>query len=467
MAFTSYDFLIFFLVAFVLYWVFPQRRWQNLVLFASGIVFYGWLAPWHAAVLMVSVIADYLLALAMTRWKSRADFFMWSGVALNLALLVSIKYYPSINGILAPWTGQLGIVGRILEERIILPLGVSFYVLKKISYLIEVRRGAQQVTHGFIAYADYVSFFPQVLSGPIDRPQKFLQQLQSSRTWSASNFYDAWQLILMGFFKKFVIANTITVFVDQIFLMKEPSKIFLIAGGLGFAVQILADFSSYTDLSRGFAFLLGLKTAENFNKPYLSLTPGEFWNRWHMSFSFWLRDYVFFPLRRALLRARNLPQSLSMAIPPLVTMFISGLWHGTGLTFIVWGLYYGLLIVLYQWIGLRGDWKPANRWSHFLSWSVMFLIIVFGWIIFRAQSMTWLWNTLLHAPFYRGGGELIACFVVTVMIGFYASLLLAKHVIDEFFPEWTSLHAFYFVTATVLTIIYVNSSSPDFIYFQF
>ena len=467
MAFISYEFLVFFLIVFVLYWLFPERRWQNLLLLSSSVIFYGWLAPWHAAILLSSIVADYLLALAMIRWKSKAAFLMWVGVALNLGLLGSVKYYFTYRETLAGWANQAGLSGDTLLASVILPLGISFYALKKISYLIEVRRGMIEASRDFIAFAAYVSFFPQVLSGPIDRPQKLLTQLEAPRAWSLSHFYNAWQLILMGLFKKIVIANTVKVFVDQIFLMQEPSKIFLIVGALGFTLQILADFSSYTDLSRGLAFLLGLATAENFNKPYLAMTPGEFWNRWHMSFSFWLRDYVFFPLRRFLLKPQTLPEFIPQIAPPLVTMFLSGLWHGTGSTFIVWGLYYGTLIVIYQSLGIRGDWKPINPFKRFFAWFLMFTLIAFGWIIFRASSLPWLWHALTDAPFHRSGEELVASFVLFVMIAFYASLMAIKHILERYWRESPNLHALYYTAATILILVYINSSSPDFIYFQF
>jgi D-alanyl-lipoteichoic acid acyltransferase DltB (MBOAT superfamily) len=467
MAFASYEFLVFFFILFVLYWLFPNRRWQNLLLLASSAIFYGWLAPWHVLVLFIAIVVDYFLALGMARWKSRSGVLMWLGVILNIALLAFIKYYLFIDEPLAGFLTGLGLRGDLFVSIFLLPLGVSFYVLKKISYLIEVQRGSMQPERDFIAFAAYVSFFPQVFSGPIERPQKFLAQLGSPRVWSGLHFYNAWVLIVMGFFKKIVIADTVKVFVDQIFLMQEPSKGFLIVGALGFTLQILTDFSSYTDLSRGFAFLLGLQTAENFNKPYLALTPGEFWNRWHMSFSFWLRDYAFFPLRRMLLKAKNIPEFVSQVIPPLVTMFISGLWHGTGLTFIAWGLYYGILIVAYQFADIRGDWKPANPIGRFFAWVVMFTFIVFGWAIFRAVSLPWLWNTLAYAPLHRSPDDVIASFILLVMIGFYASLLLVKHILDRFAPEREGLHALYYTAATLLTVVFINSTSPDFIYFQF
>lgn len=270
----------------------------------------------------------------------------------------------------------------------------------------------------------------------------------------------------MGFFKKFVVANSVKVIVDQIFVRSEPSKLLLMIGGLAFALQILADFSSYTDISRGLAFLLGLETTENFNKPYLAFTPNEFWNRWHISFSSWLRDYIFFPIRRTLMRYK-VNETLAISIPPLVTMVISGLWHGIGWTFIVWGLYYGVLTVTYQLLGFRGEWKPEGRVKRFFAWLAMFLIIVFGWILFRASSLLWLWNILLHAPYYGTSQELIAGLILLVTIGFYASFLFIKHIIEQYWPNHASLIAIFYVVTTILAIVFTNSSTPDFIYFQF
>lgn len=465
MSFIGSEFLTFFLIVFALYWLLPKPGWQNFLIFVASLVFYGWLASWHAIILFASILVDFFLALGMVQWKARSAFLMWLGIILNLALLASVKYFYSYDEALAAWVNLAGFQGDFFLSAILLPLGTSFYTLKKISYLVEVHRGTLPAQNDFLAFGAYVAFFPQVLSGPIDRPQSFLRQIQTARIWDAAHFYNAWQLILMGLFKKIVIANTVKVFVDQIFLMKEPSNIFLIVGGLGFTLQILADFSSYTDLSRGIAFLLGLKTTENFNKPYLAFTPNDFWNRWHISFSSWLRDYVFFPVRRMLLRVKNLPEVVSQIVPPLLTMFISGIWHGTGSTFIVWGLYYGALIVAYQLLGIRGDARSAAQ--RFVMWLVMFAFIVFGWVIFRASSITWLWNVLTASPFARNTNELIAAAVLLVMISFYAALLFAKHLLDVYAAERATLHAVYYAFAFGLTLVFMNSSSPDFIYFQF
>ncbi len=219
--------------------------------------------------------------------------------------------------------------------------------------MIDVSKGTLQPRHSFIDFALYVSFFPQLVAGPIERPQKLLPQIESQRTWKAELFYNAWPLILMGLFKKLVIADSIGSITQRIFHVDEPTTLLAIAGALGFTVQILADFSAYTDLSRGVAYLLGFQTSENFNSPYLSLTPTDFWNRWHMTLSFWLRDYIFFPTRRYLLgKQKRVPAWLIQSLPPMVTMLISGIWHGAGWTYLLWGGMYGLLIVVYQSIGM-------------------------------------------------------------------------------------------------------------------
>jgi D-alanyl-lipoteichoic acid acyltransferase DltB (MBOAT superfamily) len=238
-------------------------------------------------------------------------------------------------------------------------------------------------------------------------------------------------------------------------------------GTLGFTLQILADFSGYTDIARGAARLLGFETSENFRLPYLSLTPTEFWNRWHITLSTWLRDYVFFPVRRALMRSRiRLPQWLVLSIPPIATMFVSGLWHGAGRTFVVWGLYYGVLISVYQLLGIRGDWRPKQPILWGLAWLVMFFFIAFGWGLFRAPSLEWLGNILFDAPFIRARSDMIVALITLSMVAVYSIPLILKVVLDRFSHDsW--FHSAYYALATTLIIVFLNSSSPDFIYFQF
>jgi len=271
----------------------------------------------------------------------------------------------------------------------------------------------------------------------------------------------------MGFFKKIVVADSVTVVVDHVFAMNQPSGFLLLCASLGYTLQILADFSAYTDLARGTARLLGLETSENFKLPYLSLTPTEFWNRWHITLSTWLRDYIFFPVRRALLKS-HLKQSefLVLVIPSILTMLVSGLWHGEGWTFLVWGLYYGVLIASYQLIGLRGDWAPKTKGARFVAWLVMFGWITLGWAIFRAPSLGWLGGSLFQTPFIESRDDWIGGLTALSVIFYYSLPLILKWLIDRYLREgW--LQGLYHALATLLVIVYVNSATSDFIYFQF
>jgi D-alanyl-lipoteichoic acid acyltransferase DltB (MBOAT superfamily) len=466
MIFTSYDFLIFFIIVFSLYWLARRRQWQNILLLVASYVFYAWVHPWYALLLGITTLADYGLALGIARDRTRSRRYLILSLLLNLGLLGFFKYYNFFSdGLVAALTG-LGIQADELLVRILLPAGLSFYVLKKLAYIIDVSRGDLEPTRELVDFSLFVSFFPQITAGPIDRAQKLLPQIKSDRVWKADNFYSAWPLIVMGFFKKVVIADTIRVVVDRVFSLKEPSIALVFAASLGFTLQILADFSAYTDLARAVSRLFGFETSENFRSPYLALTPTDFWNRWHITLSTWLRDYIFFPLRRSLLRARR-PQWLTDALPPLVTMFLSGLWHGAGWTYALWGLYFGVLIVIYQAIGMGGAWKPANKVTQFLSWLVMFTLIVISFSVFRAPKLGWLVGVLAHNPLF-GSLEFQAVTVVTLsMTLFYAAPLIVKMLMDRYLRADSFWFDLYYVIATVAMLAYLNSSSPDFIYFQF
>jgi alginate O-acetyltransferase complex protein AlgI len=465
MAFTSYDFLFFLLIVFILYWVVRERRRQNLILLAASYIFYGSVQAWYAIMLGLSTSVDFFLARGMVQYPHRRRLLMGLSLVLNLGVLAFFKYFDFFGASVSAFLDTLGLPADPFVLKIILPAGLSFFTLKKLGYMLDVSRGVLQPTHTFVDFALYVSFFPQIIAGPIERPQKLLPQLEAQRFWKAEFFYKAWPLLVMGFFKKLVIANSIQVLVNRVFGFSEPSGILLLSGALGYTLQILADFSAYTDISRGVSFLLGFDTSENFRQPYLSLTPTDFWNRWHISLSTWLRDYVFFPVRRALLRYK-LNENLALSIPPLVTMFVSGLWHGAGLTFVIWGLYYGLLIASYQWAGIRGDWKPNSGIKTFFAWLLMFSFIVFGWAIFRAPSMGWFLHILFDLPFIASHNEFILALITLTMTIAYSLPLLLKHLLDRYASEnWPQ--AAYYALAAALTIVYINSANSDFIYFQF
>jgi len=468
MNFTEYNFLIFFLVVFISYWLLKRRQWQNLLLLVASYGLYGWAHPWYAIMLGLSTLADYALALGIVQNRARTKWFMTASLLVNVGVLAFFKYYNFFSGGLVNALSGLGLQADPLLVKIILPMGLSFFSLKKLAYVIDVARGTLEPTRDLAGFALFVSFFPQVNSGPIDRAQKLLPQIQSDRVWKPENFYSAWPLIVMGFFKKVVIANTVIVAVDRVFSLRQPTIVLILMAALGFTLQILADFSAYTDISRGVARLFGFETTENFNNPYLSLTPTDFWNRWHITLSTWLRDYIFFPLRRALLRSKvKFPSWLVDAVPPLVTMLVSGIWHGAQLNYPVWGLYFGVLIVGYQAFGLGGNWKPPHWWTRLLAWLVMFIFIVVGWLIFRVPSLDWLFTMLRSSPFLGSPEEANMAFVTLFVVAIYAAPLIIKLLVDRFWKQDSLVHAAYYVMATLLMIVYLNSGSPDFIYYRY
>jgi D-alanyl-lipoteichoic acid acyltransferase DltB (MBOAT superfamily) len=466
MVFTEYRFLVLFLIVLFAYWLARRREWQNALLLAASFVFYGWVHPWYAILLALSTLADFYLALAIARQPARAKRFLGLSLALNLGVLAFFKYFDFFSGSLTAAFHSIGITPDALLVQILLPVGLSFYTLKKLGYVIDVARGSLQPTQDLVAFALFVSFFPQITAGPIDRAQTLLPQIQADRVWRAENFQRAWPLLLMGFFKKLVIADTLRAAVDRVFLLQQPSPFLVLTAAFAFMFEILADFTAYTDISRGISFLLGFQTSENFHAPFLALTPTEFWNRWHITLSTWLRDYIFFPLRRALLRSR-LPAWLIDALPPLVTMLVSGIWHGAGWTFVVWGLMFGVWIVVYQALGLGGAWQPSNRIVRFTAWTVMFTFLLTTFLIFRAPSLSWLAAVFQNHKFAGSTQQAVAGFVTLSTALIYSAPLLLKHWMDRRLKPDSIFFDLYYVAATVLIVFYVNSSVSDFIYFHF
>jgi D-alanyl-lipoteichoic acid acyltransferase DltB (MBOAT superfamily) len=467
-SFTSYDFLLFFLTVFVLYWLARERRLQNALLLAASYVFYSWVHPWYTLMLGLSTLADYFIAQGMAKTPGRKRGLLWLSLLVNLGVLGFFKYYNFFSPALVDTLNSLGLHADPLLVQILLPVGLSFYTLKKLGYVLDVSNGTLKPTHSLLDFALYVSFFPQIVAGPIDRPRSLLPQLEATRIWKMEYFYQAWPLLVMGFFKKIVIANTISSIVDRVFSLNAPNSVLIIPATLGFTLQILADFSAYTDLSRASALLLGFQTPENFKNPYLSLSPTEFWNRWHITLSTWLRDYIFFPLRRALMRSqRPLPEWVVQSTPPLVTMLVSGIWHGAGWTYLAWGGMYGLLIVAYQALGLRGEWKPQGRVKVFFAWLGMFAFIVFGWLLFRSYSLTWALQALFSNPFAATLEERVVGLITLSLTLFYSAPLVVKLLMDRYLPADSFFHALYYAIATLVVIVFLNSSASDFIYFQF
>ena len=468
MNFTAYEFLVFFLIVLAVYWLLRRQAWQNLFLLAASYVFYGWAHPWYAIMLGLSTLGDYGIALAIASRKSpRKNAWLAASFVLNLGVLGFFKYYNFFASDVAGSLNALGLQADAILVKIILPAGLSFFTLKKLGYVLDVWKGQLEPTKNLVSFGLFVSFFPQINAGPIDRAQKLLPQIDAPRVWKAENFYKAWPLLVMGMFKKFVIANGVSATVSRIFHVTNPTGELALAGTLGFALQVLADFTAYTDISRGISFLLGFETSENFRSPYLSLTPTDFWNRWHITLSFWLRDYLFFPLRRALLRRKDvLPDWLIQSLPPLITMLVSGIWHGAGWTFVAWGAWFGVLIVIYQLLGFRGDYNPSNPLKRLLAWAVMFSFVLFAWMLFAAPSLEWV-GKAFTTSFLGTIQEQAVALLMFSLTAVYSVPMIVKMLLDRYVKSDSIVHALFFATATIVMIFYINSASPDFVYFQF
>ena len=468
MNFTSILFWIFFLVCLCAYWLGRGKTWQNVILVAASLVFYASFHIDYLLLLIVSILADFFVSQQMLKKDAARKTWLVIGLSLNIAVWVFFKYARPVYDVLLSFSQAAYPPDLVRSLNIWMPIGLSFITLKKISFLLEVYRGKTIPQPGLLEYACYVSFFPQLMSGPIDRPQKLIPQFQTARRWNVEFLLQAWPMILTGLFKKMVIANGIGVIVNQVYLSRSPSKLLWLIGTLGFAVQVLADFSGYTDISRGVARLLGFETSINFNAPYLSLNFNDFWNRWHITLSAWLRDYIFFPLRRWLMQKHNKqPAWLALVLPPLVTMLVSGIWHGTGWNFIVWGLFHGVVIAASQLLSKPPAVARSPLMKFFTAWLPTSILLLFSWAIFRAVSLPWLVNVLFKSPFTLGAADLSVCLASLSFVVFYLVLYLLEFAIHRWTNERMWVRSLFYVGMTLLIFIYSNSVSPDFIYTHF
>jgi D-alanyl-lipoteichoic acid acyltransferase DltB (MBOAT superfamily) len=391
MLFNSFQFAYFFAALLPTYWLLRNHyRLQNLLLLSAGYFFYACWNPKFLTLLVLSTVMDYLCGLAVHRIEapSKRKGFVALSMALNLGMLGYFKYYNFFAESLQVALDRAGLHVPLSHLNVVLPIGISFYTFQSMSYVIDVYRRDIKPTRDLIEFATFVSFFPHLVAGPIMRPTTLLPQVSAPRRFDVQQFYHGSYLIFWGLTKKVVVADNLATIVNDLFGRWES-----IDGGLAllavyaFAFQIYCDFSGYTDAARGIAKCLGFELALNFNLPYFAANPREFWARWHISLSTWLRDYLYIPLGgnrggRGMLY-RNL----------MLTMVIGGLWHGAAWTFVLWGWYQGVLLVGHR---LLEPWlvrvvRPSDLVDR-ACWKAVrivatFHLVCFGWLIFRATSV--------------------------------------------------------------------------------
>lgn len=391
MLFNSLTFVVFFLVVYAAYLV-TQRslRAQNLMLLAASYVFYGaW--DWRfLSLIAASTLIDYTIGLRLGALQNQADaaprrkLLVTMSVAANLGLLGVFKYFNFFADSLVGLLNAVGIHADAVTLRIVLPVGISFYTFQTLSYTIDVYRGRLQPTRNLINFALFVAFFPQLVAGPIERASRLLPQLEKPRSPTVWQVDSGIFLILWGYFKKVVIADRAGLMVDQVFNnYTDHTGLILCVAVLAFSVQIYADFSGYSDIARGLSRLMGIELMVNFKLPYFALNPSDFWQRWHISLSSWLRDYLYIPLGGN--RRGNVYRNL------MLTMLLGGLWHGAAWNFVIWGGFHGGILILYRrWekTPMHEDpWEGPHRTGVVLGkMTLMFGLTLVGWLIFRATS---------------------------------------------------------------------------------
>jgi alginate O-acetyltransferase complex protein AlgI len=387
MSFHSLTFVVFLLVVYSIYWRL-RRKSQNWLLLCASYVFYGWWDWRFLGLIVFSSLVDFGVgrALHVAEGQRRRRLLLALSLTTNLGLLGFFKYFGFFVASAAALLAQLGLEPNLPALEIVLPVGISFYTFQTLSYTIDIYRGRVEPTRDPVAFFAFVSFFPQLVAGPIERASNLLPQFLEERSFNEELAKDGLRQMLFGAFKKIVVADSLAVFVNAAFLAPDASGERLLLATYFFAIQIYCDFSGYSDIAIGCARLFGFDLKTNFSFPYFSRNLREFWQRWHISLSTWFRDYVYIPLggsRHGVARA---------AAASVATFVVSGLWHGANWTFVVWGLIHGLIFVPLLLMKARGAEFASARTHAGLRELPQILftfhVVLLAWVFFRAQSLT-------------------------------------------------------------------------------
>ena len=394
MLFNSFEFLLYLPITFLLYWAFSRnRKIQNLIVVIASYVFYGWW-DWRFLMLIAFTSAcSYASGLLLERFegqRKRQKLVSAANIVLNLGILGLFKYYNFFVDNLELLLSAMGFHLDMMTMSIILPVGISFYTFQALSYTIDIYQKKLPATHDIIEFFAFISFFPQLVAGPIERATNLLPQFQKERKFDYAKAVDGLRQMLWGFLKKLVVADNCAAVVNEHWndYQTLPGLTLFILGVL-FTLQIYCDFSGYSDIAIGCARLFGINLMRNFNVPYFSRSIPEFWRRWHISLTTWFRDYIYFPLGGSRCGKWKTIRNV------YIVWGISGLWHGANWTFVCWGLFHATLLAVYNILGISTKYKQVVAYGHFLpnlketgQMMLTFFLAVLGWIIFRAESMS-------------------------------------------------------------------------------
>lgn len=392
MLFNSFAYLVFLPIVFILYWmIFKSVRGRNLLIIAASYFFYGWW-DWRFLLLffaetLICFFSVQALGGCMRRGRrTPARLWLWLNVLIGFGILFVFKYFDFFAHSLQRVLGAAGWQLDWVSLNLVLPIGISFYTFQLISYAVDVYRGNMKPEKDATVFFAYISFFPQLVAGPIERATNLIPQFARQRRFSYDEGVEGLKMILWGLFKKILVADNCATAVDRIFYQyADVGALNLWAGLLLFTMQIYGDFSGYSDIAVGSARLFGIRLMQNFRHPYLSRSPGEFWRRWHISLSSWLRDYVYIPLGGS--RRGKWSKNANL----IATFLVSGLWHGAAVTYIAWGVYHGVAVVAGSTFAKKlNRLGPADaiRRRHIAAIIFTFFVVAFGWLIFRAPNLS-------------------------------------------------------------------------------
>lgn len=467
MIFNSIQYIIFLPIIFLLYWAMPHK-WRNWLLLIASYYFYMCWNALYAILIIFTTISTWKLATMMNGKSQKIRKILLSlSVTLNLSILFTFKYYDFLMSLLTDIAELLSIHITPVKLGLLLPVGISFYTFQAIGYSIDVYRRDIKSENHLGVFALFISFFPQLVAGPIERASHLLPQFKEQKSFSYEKFRNGLMIILFGFFLKLGLADRCAIYVDSIFnnISKHNGASYLLAS-FCFTFQIYGDFFGYSLIAIGSAKMLGYNMCDNFNRPYLSTSITEFWHRWHISLSSWFRDYVYIPLGGS--RCSGIRRNMNL----MATMLLSGLWHGASMNFVVWGGLHGIAMCVERTLGIAK--APQNKLLYYIRVTTTFIIVCFLWIFFRADTLTDA-LTIISGIFTDFGKPYIV-WAHIIIIAFVLFILAMQEIIYEKGFHVSSIHNIWlrhsvryaFIVLTISFIMLFGVLNGDqFIYFQF
>lgn len=478
MLFNSIDFAIFLPVVFILYWFVTNKnlKFQNFLIVISSYVFYGWWDWRFLSLILFSTLVDYSVGIGLLNQKNeqRRKLLLWISILVNLGFLGFFKYYNFFADNFAAAYTLLGNHIKVERLNIILPVGISFYTFQTLSYSIDVYKRKLEPTKDFIAFAAFVSFFPQLVAGPIERATHLLPQFYKKRAFDYNSAVDGLRQILWGLFKKIVIADNAAKIANQIFNNSDDySGSTLLLGAILFAFQIYGDFSGYSDIAIGTSRLFGFNLMKNFAFPYFSRDIAEFWRRWHISLSTWFRDYLYIPL------GGSKGSTWSKIRNTFIIFIVSGFWHGANWTFIVWGALnavYFLPLLLLKKNRVNTDNVATGRYlpsiKELFKMLITFALTVLAWVFFRAENIQHAFSylTKIFSKSLFNTMEIYPKITIMLIVLFLIVEWFGReneYAIEKLGIQWKMpiRYAMYFIIIYVILIF--GGEQQQFIYFQF